>query len=116
MATRRTRVYVSGPISNGDQAVNVRNGVLAAAELLDAKFAPYCPHLTHFWQSIHPQKYEDWIALDFEWIPCCDAMLRLPGESPGGDREVALAMKLGIPVYYSLTTLFACVSPEIYDD
>jgi len=31
--------------------------------------------------------------------------MRLPGESPGADREVALAAELGIPVFYSVEEL-----------
>jgi hypothetical protein len=42
---------------------------------------------------------------DFEWLKCCDAVLRLPGESTGADREVALAKELGIPVYYSIADI-----------
>ena len=32
----------------------------------------------------------------------CDAVLRLPGDSRGADRDVAIARERGIPVYYSL--------------
>jgi hypothetical protein len=32
----------------------------------------------------------------------CDAVLRLPGESRGADRDVAIARERGIPVYTSL--------------
>lgn len=35
----------------------------------------------------------------------CDAVLRLPGESPGADREVHYAISLGKPVYYGLEEL-----------
>lgn len=101
-ATRRTRVYVAGPISIGDQAVNVRKAIIASSELLERGYAPYCPHLTHYWQTVAPQAYETWITLDFEWLPLCDCLLRLPGESKGADREVAFAEERGIPVYYDL--------------
>jgi hypothetical protein len=33
----------------------------------------------------------------------CDAVLRLPGDSRGADQDVAIARRLGIPVYTSLT-------------
>jgi hypothetical protein len=36
------------------------------------------------------------------WVSVADAVLRLPGTSPGADREVALALSLGIPVYYDI--------------
>jgi hypothetical protein len=32
----------------------------------------------------------------------CDAVLRLPGESTGADRDVAIAQRRGLPVYYQL--------------
>ncbi|MFL0411418.1 DUF4406 domain-containing protein [Microbacterium paludicola] len=32
----------------------------------------------------------------------CDAVLRLPGESRGADRDVAIARDRGIPVYFSI--------------
>ena len=32
----------------------------------------------------------------------CDAVLRLPGESTGADRDVAIAIDRGLPVYTSL--------------
>ena len=32
----------------------------------------------------------------------CDAVLRLPGESSGADKDVEIAQHLGLPVYHSL--------------
>lgn len=32
----------------------------------------------------------------------CDAVLRLPGESRGADRDVEIARERGLPVYFSL--------------
>lgn len=32
----------------------------------------------------------------------CDAVLRLPGDSRGADQDVAIAQRLGLPVYTSL--------------
>ncbi len=32
----------------------------------------------------------------------CDAVLRIPGDSNGADQDVAIAKKMGIPVYYHL--------------
>lgn len=99
------RVYVAGPYTHGDVAVNVKTALDAAIALLDAGFAPYVPHLTHFLHMMHPRPYKDWIALDLEWLPVCDALIRLHGESPGADREVAEAQRLGIPVYQSVAAL-----------
>ena len=105
MSKKQVRVYVAGPYSKGDVAVNVRNAILVANRLRDAGFAPFLPHLTHFWHLVVPRPYEDWLDLDNQFIPFCDALLRIPGESSGADKEVALARSLDIPVFYTQETL-----------
>lgn len=96
----RPKVYVAGPYTKGDVAVNVRRAIEVGSELHDAGFMPFIPHLTHFWHFITPKPYEVWLSVDNEWLPLCDALLRLPGESSGSDKEVSLAQSLGIPVYF----------------
>lgn len=93
------RIYVAGPYTKGDVAVNVRKAYEAADRLADLGFAPFVPHATHFWHMLFPRPYEFWLDLDNQFLPCCAAVLRLPGESSGADKEVALARKLGIPVF-----------------
>lgn len=68
-------------------------------------FSPYIPHLSHFWHMIRPRPYEFWVAHDMTFLECCNALLRLPGDSPGGDREVARANELNIPVFYDVFDL-----------
>jgi hypothetical protein len=101
------RVYIAGPYSQGDVAINVRNAYLAAHTLADAGFAPFVPHHTHFWHLLFPRPYEDWIRLDLAFLPCCDALLRLQGASAGADMEVARAQALGIPVFNDVSALIA---------
>lgn len=96
------RVYIAGPYTKGDVALNVRAAILAAGAVFDAGFAPFVPHLTHFWHLLAPRDYEDWLRLDLEWLACCHCLIRLNGESSGADREVARARELGIPVYFDL--------------
>lgn len=95
---RPLRVYVAGPYS-----VNPTEGVAAAIqaadELLTAGYKPFVPHLTHLWHERYPQAYEVWMQYDFAYLAVCDALVRLPGYSPGADREVALAKQRGVPVY-----------------
>jgi len=112
---RRTRVYVAGPYTKGDVAVNVREAVGASNELLKLGYAPYCPHLTHFWHMLFPGEYRTWTDLDNEWVACCDAMLRIPGESGGADDEVEVAKSLGIPVFFSVEELAGAVPFDIVD-
>ena len=99
------KIYVAGPYTKGDVALNVRNAFKAANELSLKGFAPFVPHYTHFWHLLFPHEYEFWLALDKEFIPCCDAILRLPGESSGADKEANYASELGIPIFYDIETL-----------
>lgn len=99
------RIYVAGPITKGDQFANVRAAVDAANQLADLGFFPFVPHLFAHWHIIHPRHYEAWMALDFEYLSVCHALLRLPGESAGADREVAFARERGIPVFTSVIDL-----------
>jgi hypothetical protein len=99
------KIYVAGPYSNGDVAVNVRNAFQAANDLAELGFAPFVPHYTHFWHLIFPHDYEFWLMLDREFIPLCDAILRIPGDSNGADKEVEYAVEIGIPIFYDIDTL-----------
>lgn len=101
------RVYIAGPYTKGDVALNVRNAFEAANQLADLGFAPFVPHATHFWHMLFPRPYESWLEIDREFIPCCAAVLRLSGESGGADKEVALAQRLNIPVFTSISELDA---------
>src|SRR5262245_4927589 len=69
----RAKIYVAGPYSKGDVAVNVRNAFEAANQLADLGFAPFVPHSTHFWHMLFPRPYEFWLTLDNQFLPYCDA-------------------------------------------
>jgi hypothetical protein len=101
----RTRIYVAGPYTRPDPGANTRAAMDAGHRLLDAGYAPMVPHLTHYMELHRARPYEDWLQLDLAWVAVSDAVLRLPGESSGADRETALAARLGIPVYHDLGTL-----------
>jgi hypothetical protein len=94
----RPWVYVAGPYTQPDPAVNTRTALRAGDRLWDAGAVPIVPHLTHLWHLVEPQPYAHWLALGRELLTRCDALLRLPGASPGADEEVALAKALDIPV------------------
>ena len=99
------RVYVAGPYTQGDVAQNVRKAYEAAHILAANGLAPFVPHHTHFWHMLFPRPYEDWLRLDLAFLPCCEALLRLPGPSHGADGEVAEARILGIRVYEDIAAL-----------
>lgn len=101
----RAKIYVAGPYTKGDVEKNVRNAIKAANKLADLGFAPFVPHLTHFWHLQFPRSYDFWLDLDNQFLPHCDCLLRLPGESSGAEKEVALAERLGIPVFNDIIEL-----------
>src|SRR5438132_9448642 len=110
--TLRTRVYVAGPISIGDVQANVQKAMDLGETLIKLGYAPYIPHLD---MALAPkglegtERYERALDVDFSVISVCHALIRLPGESHGADREVKWAKEIGVPVYYTLEDLLACV-------
>jgi hypothetical protein len=101
------KVYVSGPYTKGDPCENTHKAIAVGNRLFNHGFIPFVPHLTHFWHTMTPRPYRDWMRLDLAFLPACDVLLRLPGESDGADEEVAEAKRLGIPVYYSIVDLLS---------
>ena len=102
-------VYVSGPMTTGGNfPVNIRNGIDAAAVIMDKGYVVICPHEKALgMEMLHPRSYDDWMEYDYLCVAAADAVYRMPAPSRGGDLEVAYAAKLGIPVFYSFDTLFA---------
>jgi len=98
-------VYIAGPYTVGSVEENIANAIDAAENLARANFFPYIPHLNHYWDKKYPHDYEFWMEQDMEFLRRCDLLLRLPGDSPGADREVASAKGAGIPVYTNLERL-----------
>ena len=98
-------VYVSGPYTGGDTAINVVNAIDAGFELREMGHVPIVPHLSHFMHMRRKKPYRFWMEFDLDLLARCDAIIRLPGESPGADEEVAAAEAAGKPVYYSLEAI-----------
>lgn len=110
-------VYIASPYTKGDIGTNVLCQMRAWQQLFDMGCVPIAPLWSHF-QHIHcPRPYEDWMAYDQQIISRCDALLRMTAEdasngviyrqydSPGADREVAWALEMGKPVFYSIDEL-----------
>lgn len=95
-------IYVSGPYSSGDTAVHVANAVRAGMRLRELGHVPIIPHLSHFAHLIESRPYQFWMDWDLELLKRCDAVLRLPGDSPGAEIEVRAAQRAGLPVYHSV--------------
>jgi len=98
-------IYVAGPYTQGDPAINTRNAILIGEEIVRMGHIPFIPHLTHFWHMIFPHEYQYWMEMDEKWLIRCDVLFRMPGNSPGADLEVKIAKERGMPVYYSLEEL-----------
>lgn len=99
------RVFISGPYTLGDVEQNVKKAMDLANDLIESGYAPFCSHLTHFLNNNNFQPYEKWLEIDNTFLEVCHAVIRIPGESKGADKEVSLAEKLGIPVFYDLEEL-----------
>ncbi len=106
------RVYVAGPMySSGDLVTNARNACDAAHELHTAnipgvRFHCFTPQpYVLATQLVHPRGHVEAQEWDDQWLRVCKFLLRLPGKSTGSDHEEALALELGIPIFYSVAAL-----------
>jgi hypothetical protein len=108
-------VYIASPYTQGDQAMNVRFQHTIWDVLFQLGVTPIAPLLSHYQHIFQPRPYEDWIAYDDSLVSRCDVCLRLAAcertvkyrqeESPGADREVAMFMAAGKPVFTNLVSL-----------
>lgn len=96
--SRPRRIYVAGPYTADPEACTAE-AIAVGNAVLDAGHAPFVPHLHHYWHTVHGERhYEDWMRIDLAWLVTADLVIRMPGESPGADREVVLARENAIPV------------------
>ena len=52
---QNNRVYIAGPMGQGDWTVNLRAAIHAADVLLGKGYAPYVPQLSYFWELLSPK-------------------------------------------------------------
>ncbi len=105
-------IYVAGPYTKGDVAVNVRRSMHFGDILLRNNLVPVLPLLSHFWHIVSPKDYDVWTTLDLAMVLKCDALFRMEGESLGADAEVMYARDHDILVFDSLDALLAWADPE----
>lgn len=96
------KIFVSGPYTKGDVAINVKKAMDMCNTLINLGYAPFCPHLTHFLHINNPLPYEKWLELDIEYLKICDGLIRMEGKSEGADKEVEFANENNIQVFYSI--------------
>lgn len=101
------RVYIAGPYSKPDPAVNTAIAMQIWHSLDERGYAAFCPHLSHFLHIAKAKPYDRWLWQDMVWLYQCQAVLRFEGESSGADKEIEAAKEAGIPVFYSLDELDA---------
>lgn len=94
-------VFIAGPYTNGDVAVNVARAIHWADWIMNIGCAVFVPHLSHFQHMMCPREYEDWTENDLVVLRRCDALYRLDGESMCADNEAFVAHSNGIPVFTS---------------
>lgn len=105
----KPKVFLSCAYSKPDPETNTRVACEAFQKLFDDG---RCVPFTALWGHFHIRflsigyDYDKWLDWCFEMLEGCQALLRLPGESSGADREVAIAKQLGIPVFYSVEELY----------
>lgn len=96
----RLKVYVAGPITQGDRYHNVQQAITAGRWLVRVGFAPFVPHLDCFmFPGENDLTWEEALEWDLPWVLSSDAIYRLPGESEGADLECRVAAENDIPVF-----------------
>jgi hypothetical protein len=94
------RIFISSPYSNGDQQANMRRQIDAAQALRERGHHALPPLVVgHGWDKVHPATWQEWMEWCLVFLPCCDAVLRLDGESIGADIEERAAKEIGMVVY-----------------
>jgi len=99
------RIYISGPITLGNRAHNIKQATDAALTLINAGFAPFCPHLSCYYPYANDLSHQTWIDIDLPWVAASDAILLLPGKSKGAEMECQHAQQHGIPIFKEIKEL-----------
>ena len=94
------RIYIAHPYTIGDKKENVRHSKEIAQRILEAGHVPINPLLSHHHEEEFHNEYEVYMRCDFSEILTCHLLYRALGESPGADREVAFAKRVGVRIYY----------------
>ncbi len=101
---RKPVIYIAGPYSNPDPVENTHNAYKIADSLMDV-CSPMVPHSSLMQHLIYPRPYGEWLEHDLNLVDICHALLRIPGESSGADKEVVHAKRRGIPVFTDVDEL-----------
>lgn len=98
------RVFISGPYGDHNPkdviAANVARADKVARDLMAQGHQVYCPHkMTWGWEDDPRLSRKDYLELDKSFLRhWAEAIIRMPGESPGADGEMEEAKQLGLIV------------------
>jgi len=82
--------YTSDPDGNIDKVLDVAEKIFALGH------GVIVPHLNHLWHQRRPKSYEYWMKQDMILLSLStDVFFGMWDDSPGRDRESALALRLG---------------------
>ncbi len=98
-------IYLAGPIDGGGtRAANLALALEYSEYILEIGGIPYSPQLNGiFWNAFSPKPRDVWLQMDFDMILHCDALVQMPGESEGADKELNFAIYNGIACFNVLT-------------
>lgn len=95
----RLLLYVAAPYTRPDPVWNTSRAIRCATAIYDDGYwVPIVPHLSLVWHLIEPRPIEHWYDYDLCILAHCQALVRLPGESTGADRETAWANQHGLRI------------------
>jgi len=108
------RLYIAGSYS-ADNVLsvldNIRIGIRTSTELFLKGYSVFCPWLDFHFQLMLREgeslSVEDYYKYSLAWLEVSDAVYVLPNSenSKGTQSEVQRAIKLDIPVFYSIDDL-----------
>lgn len=98
---KKPKVYIAGPYT-GENIRNIAEALKWANILYNQGFIPFVPHISGFWDLIHPMHYDNWMEYDKEWLLVCDCLFKFGGFSSGAQEEMIIANKNNIPVFHML--------------
>lgn len=95
----RPLLYVAAPYTRPDPVQNTHAVLRVAMVLYEAtEWCPVVPHLSLLWHVVTPRSDRHWLDYDLHLMRKCDAVVRLPGDSPGADAEIVEANRLGMKI------------------
>lgn len=117
------RIYIAGAYSASNVITvldNMREGMRLATKVFLLGHAPFCPWLDFHFQLMLREgealTVEDYYRYSIAWLKVSDAMLLVPGwqSSRGTKKEMEIAERLDIPIYYDINKLNAFLKGKYY--